>query len=97
MVFVDPGGPRRRRRQGRAARRRGHARPAGQPVPALRLRQPQQARDRRGVDIDLARPARNSSERLAGDADVLLEDYRPGVLERAGLRLCGAQRGSTPG
>jgi crotonobetainyl-CoA:carnitine CoA-transferase CaiB-like acyl-CoA transferase len=44
------------------------------------------ARNKRAVTLDLSHPAgRELLEQLAADADVLVENFRPGVLEKWGL------------
>ena len=44
------------------------------------------ARNKRAVTLNLSHPAgREILERLAADADVLIENFRPGVLEKWGL------------
>ncbi len=51
-------------------------------APGLDLR----GRNKRSVSIDLKRPeGRDAVLRLASKADVLLEGYRPGVVERIGI------------
>ncbi len=43
-------------------------------------------RNKRSIAIDLKRPqGRAVAQRLAGNADVMLENYRPGVAERLGI------------
>ncbi len=43
-------------------------------------------RSKRSIVLDLQKPAgRDLAARLAGDADVLVQNYRPGVVERLGL------------
>ena len=43
-------------------------------------------RNKRGIVLDLKVPAaQEAARRLARDADVLVENYRPGVAERLGL------------
>jgi crotonobetainyl-CoA:carnitine CoA-transferase CaiB-like acyl-CoA transferase len=51
-------------------------------------------RSKRSIVLDLQKPAgRDIAVRLAGDADVLVQNYRPGVVERLGLgpdEMCAA-------
>jgi alpha-methylacyl-CoA racemase len=61
--------------------------PAGErPFPTLGTKFDVMARGRRSLALDLKRPAaREVVLRLAGQADALLEGFRPGVMERLGL------------
>ncbi len=60
-----------------------HTPAEGEPESALYL---QLNRNKRGIALDLKSPAgRAVLERLLADADVLIEGYRPGVMERLGL------------
>ena len=56
------------------------------PYPVLGTRYDVMARGRRSLALDLKKPAgRIAALRLVEGADVLLEGYRPGVMERLGL------------
>ncbi|MCC2971227.1 CaiB/BaiF CoA-transferase family protein [Massilia sp. IC2-476] len=56
------------------------------PYPVLGTRHDVMARGRRSLALDLKKPAgRSTALRLIEQADVLLEGFRPGVMERLGL------------
>ncbi|MFC0254402.1 CaiB/BaiF CoA transferase family protein [Massilia consociata] len=56
------------------------------PYPVLGTRYDVMARGRRSLALDLKKPAgRQAAMRLVERADVLLEGFRPGVMERLGL------------
>ncbi len=56
------------------------------PYPMLGTRHDVMARGRRSLALDLKKPAgRGTALRLIEQADVLLEGFRPGVMERLGL------------
>jgi alpha-methylacyl-CoA racemase len=59
---------------------------AGGPFPMLGTKYDVMARNRRSLALDLKQPeAREVLLQLVGKADVLLEGFRPGVMERLGL------------
>ncbi len=59
---------------------------ADNPYPVLGTRHDVMARGRRSLALDLKKPAgRNTVLKLLESADVLLEGFRPGVMERLGL------------
>lgn len=59
---------------------------ADSPYPMLGTRHDVMARGRRSLALDLKKPAgRSAMLRLVEGADVLLEGFRPGVMERLGL------------
>src|SRR5512137_1523863 len=64
-----------------------HARPAGQPdAPGFSENFASVNRNKRSAVFDLKDPAqREQARRLALSADVVLENFRPGVLQKLGL------------
>lgn len=70
----------------RIDRKGGAGAGADGPYPVLGTRHDVMARGRRSLALDLKQPAgRSTAMRLIEQADVLLEGFRPGVMERLGL------------
>ena len=97
----DAGRLRRRRDQGRAPPRRPGALPRGEQGRRRPLVRRSSTATSAAITLYLGSPeGQDVFRRLVADADVVIENFRPGTLERWGLgypELLGGQPGSRPG